>query len=1093
MREDRPLLRLLDIVAWRGQAVAGERPQRLLAALAQAEGRPVPASELIWAVWGSDEPANPHKAVQVVVSRVRAQTGAEVVLRSGSGYRLGLGEGEVDTWARTATLTLARQAETTGDVITARRSAEELLAAPAPADDGAGALGELRRVAADQRAQAAALLGRVASRSGDHHTALAVLGTVDLALDEPTLVALLRSEAAVRGTPAALHRFERERTGLRERLGVDPGPQLQALHAELLSADRPVRTGLRFDATSLVGREGDLAVLRAVMSSSRITTIVGPGGLGKTRLAHVLARDATLPVVHFVELVAAASADDVVAELGSALGVRSSVGARRTLTAEQRTDTRTRIAHHLARAPTLLVLDNCEHVVESVAPLVATLVASVRDLRVLITSRAPLAITGERVHALRQLAVTDGVELFCQRADAARPGCALPPDEVRRVVGRLDGLPLAIELAAAKVRMLSVPQISALLDDRFALLTGGDRSAPARHRTLEAVIDWSWNLLGTPEREALGVLAVLADGFSLDTADALLSGAATHPPGRPRTHDVVRGLVDQSLLGVDEAAGSVRFRMLETVREFGLRKLDESGRREAARTALRQWAQWQADDLAARLFSPDQFQAMDRLALEEGNLVDVLRGALADPDPDTVVRVLTAVGSFWVIRGEHSRLAGLSEQVDRALQGWRPTAELTDTTLAATSLVLVNSLIERDGDLDSCASCRLLLEEYGDQARAPVVRGLVHVLGVLSSTGSDPVEVERRQLAALIELAESADPAVAGLALEWACYLTENSGDADSAVHLAHRALALADDAQGPWSRASRQVLLAFLLAQLGRHAEAAVAAQAGLPVLDRLGAHDDAITMRAAIAVAALAEGRLDDAEQVLADAAAQSGPGDRAASFGIVLGMAEAELVLMRGQREHGLELLRDLVRGVRERHSVSSTGETGLEPWVVFPLSLAVTAHAVYAGDDPGLPAEGGVELVSELAATARRVLTGTGGRLDFPVAGMTLFALGAWALSAGATALPVTPGRRGDLATHLLVLAEGFGYSRFLPVMAWERTAPRAEELAPGRIVAWRRQYAGRRGPDLLEEARVAVEALWDALVEVRSHVPAEAAH
>ena len=184
---------------------------------------------------------------------------------------------------------------------------------------------------------------------------------------------------------------------------MDPADSLQRLHRELLAADDPVRTGVRYDAEELLGREADLARLRAAVRAGRLTSIIGPGGIGKTRIAHVLAREATQSRVHFVELVGITSPDDVVAEVGAALGVRDSVTSRRTHTPAQRADIRGRIAQELDTAPTLLVLDNCEHVVEAVASLVAFLLVTARDLRVVTTSRAPLNIAAEHVVLLDQL------------------------------------------------------------------------------------------------------------------------------------------------------------------------------------------------------------------------------------------------------------------------------------------------------------------------------------------------------------------------------------------------------------------------------------------------------------------------------------------------------------------------------------------------------------------------------------------------------------------------------------------------------------------------------------------------------------------
>ena len=252
-----------------------------------------------------------------------------------------------------------------------------------------------------------------------------------------------------------------------------------------------------------------------------------------------------------------------------------------------------RASHNeLGQSPSLLVLDNCEHLIEGVAELVAFLVSTTAELRVLTTTRAPLAIASERVYLLGQLEVSDAAQLFCERALAARPTVRLADDVVASIVSRLDGLPLAIELAAAKVRAMSVEEIDERLENRFALLRGGDRSAPDRHQTLLAVIDWSWNLLDDGERRALRRLALFHDGFSLEAAREVLGGDAV---------DAVQGLVDQSLLSVRETPTGLRYRMLETVREFGRMQLVDAGEEGEARDALRRWATAYARLHGARL------------------------------------------------------------------------------------------------------------------------------------------------------------------------------------------------------------------------------------------------------------------------------------------------------------------------------------------------------------------------------------------------------------------------------------------------------------------------------------------------------------
>ena len=273
---------------------------------------------------------HPAKALQVLVSRTRSATSAETIRRLDGGYRLGLGDGDVDTRAQVAALDAARTALGGGDAAEAFRLASEAAAHPVevPGDDGP--LAELRRAAARRRTTAREVAALAAARLGRHAEAYDGLVAAHERRpdDTETLVALLRSEAATAGPATALTRYEAYRADLADRLGVDPDPALQRLHTELLSADDPVRTGLRFDGVGLLGRDQDLARLRGALASSRLVTVLGPGGIGKTSIAQVLARESTLPQVHVVELVGVGAGDDVVAAVGAALGVRGSVTAR---------------------------------------------------------------------------------------------------------------------------------------------------------------------------------------------------------------------------------------------------------------------------------------------------------------------------------------------------------------------------------------------------------------------------------------------------------------------------------------------------------------------------------------------------------------------------------------------------------------------------------------------------------------------------------------------------------------------------------------------------------------------------------------------
>jgi len=1044
-------LTLLEDVRWRGRPVVGDRPQALLAALAARDCRPVRAEELIELVWGDDAPSNGLKSLQVLVSRARNACGVDAIVREGAGYRLGAVPAEVDS-ARLSGLVRDAAAALDQDAAAAAGLAREALALtgglPEVGDAEDGPLATVRRDALADAAAARIILARASSRAGAHAAALPALEAALAAAphDESLLADVLRSEAAVRGPAVALDRFESYRRDLRERLGSDPGEPLQRVHRGLLALDRPVRRGVRYDATELIGRDGDLDRLRALIASSRVVSIVGAGGLGKTRLANALARDATQPAVHVVELAGVTAAEDVAVEVGSVLGVRDSVSSRRTLTPEQRADIRARIAQRLGQAPGLLVLDNCEHLVEAAAELVAFLISVTPDLHVLTTSRAPLAIAAERVYLLGELAADDAMELFRERATAARPGARLPEPVVASIIRRLDGLPLAIELAAAKVRVMAVEEIDRRLEDRFALLRGGDRSAPDRHQALLTVIEWSWNLLDEDERRALRRLALFHDGFTLEAAEAVLGTGAV---------DAVLGLVDQSLLSVRETPAGVRYRMLETVREFGRMQLAAAGEEAEALAAQRRWAASYAGGQLVYMTAASQLTAIDALAAEETNLADELRGAIADGDRDTLVQLLAPLGMFWTMRGEHVRLLVLAQAVAGTVDGWCPPPHLEDAARAAVAITLNNLLMvggRGDGPLKE------LLRRLGPSPGDGIyLSGLVRVLLADTPDGDGTVPDW------LEKLAGDPDRLTAAAACQWLSHERENSGDPAGAIRAAERALTLVLHDDGPWARAMPHALLAELTMHMGDRAAAARHARAALPAMHRIGAVDDEIQLRALLVLCAIADGQLAAAEDELAwiDRA-----GESAADFGggIFRYICRAELMLASGDWAGGLRSYRECVTRMRELE-IPGMERTGAEPWALFGDAMALSAHAWYAG---GEDEAHGRALFSACRTGVLRAIGPENPRLDYPATGLLLFALGAWGLLRQAAAAPE--------ALRLLALADRFAYNRTIPTMQWERMLPPAEEALPGALAGFQAEYAGRRPPDLLGEARQLAERL-----------------
>lgn len=765
--------------------------------------------------------------------------------------------------------------------------------------------------------------------------------------------------------------------------------------------------------------------MRALVRTARVVSVLGPGGLGKTRLAHVVGRSAEQPSVHFVELAGVTTAEGVALEVADALGVRESVVNRGR---PRREDVLGRIVEAVAAAPTLLILDNCEHLVGAVADLVSGLVARTPDLTVLTTSRAPLGLAAERVYLLPELSLEDGVALFTERAVAARPGVRLDPAGVRSLVSVLDGLPLAIELAAAKVRVMGVAEIERRLDNRFALLRGGSRDAPERHRTLLAVIDWSWNLLGPDQRMALRRLSVFSDGFSLEGAAALVGDDAL---------DLVTALADQSLVAVHEGAlasgtaravDGIRYRMLETVREFGRMQLVDAGEDGEALARLRRAAVALCARASERLFSDDQVAVMALLRQEEGNLLDVLRAALAERDAPSVIVLFAGLSAFWTVEGSHLKVVSLAAQVEEVVvdarvgpdgddpDGDDPDGALDGALVGGPSLadalrlglaaIVSHRMVFSRVDVDASAR---RLRELGPGGAGTRARAMVTVVLALLEGPSD------RGLEALQRLVDDEDPQVVRLALSWSSSAQENAGDLAGARLTARRALDLAVPGEGPWSAALLSAQLASLELQAGDPESARAYAATALPLLRELGAADDVAQTEALLALAALRAGEHREAERILDEVdARETGHGDIGGAIARRAG--RAELLLARGETDAGLAAYRDVVRMLRERPVVGPAVQVDLAPWVVFPQAAMVVAH---------LRAGRAAEVRGErdaLCDALRVLLEDRGDFFDFPVSGCGLFALAAWELT-----------QDGDraIAGELFRLAVGFSYNRMLP--------------------------------------------------------------
>ncbi|MEU4767349.1 BTAD domain-containing putative transcriptional regulator [Actinosynnema sp. NPDC023794] len=915
-----PDLVLLSGVSFHGHEIPGPRLRGLLALLAADLRAGCGAGRLVDGLWPDERPENPPKAVQVLVSRARSRLGADVIARTPTGYRLALTEEQVDSSALLVRAEDSDRCSRAGDHAAALSHAAAGLALwnGDPGDD-ADPVTALRaeRAAAHRalvraRALALARLDRPAEAVGP----LAELAAAR-PRDEEVLVELLRCEAATVGPATALARYDAHRRALRDELGTDPGPSLRAEHRRLLQGAAPaVRHGVAHEPNPLLGRDEDVAAVEALLRTSRVTSIVGPGGLGKTRLAHAVARRAEASVVTVVPLAAIATDDDVAHEVAIALGV----GEHRTPGGHVAGgDVVAAIAAKLAAAPSLLVLDNCEHVVAGAADLVRALVSLTAEPRILTTSRTPLGLSSESVHQLPELSLATSAELFGQRARAARPGVDLPATAVAELCRHLDGLPLAVELAAARVRIMSVAEIARRLDDRFALLRGGARDAPRRHHTLHAVVDWSWNLLDPAGRAAMRALSVFTDGFTADAARVLLGAL----PTTTRDVDVVlEHLVDHSLVKVSDTPSGTRLRMLETVREFSAARAAVAGEADDVTTAFLGWARAFGMAEHSNLFDSDPYDTAAAVKAEQENLLQALRSALRRDDRPTVAAITAVLGGMWSLGSNYPRLTALIRQTSWPLSHYRPEPAFVEVTRTALT-VAVAYAFGSGGPRPSRSV--VALRRLGVAEPDTVVRAIGWVVAALG----DRVELRR--------LCDSAEPLVAGVANAFAGYYREAVGDVDGALEAARLALDVFTGHDLPWPRSFGHGRVAEICLRSGRGAEARDHLVAALPLLQRLGARVDAVGVRAWLVLANLQLGDTADAERWLDGLTRVALDEEEAESVGYDLGI-RAEVRFARGEVEAGLRLW---------RRAVDRVGDAGvpldLDPWAVQARSVAVVAHA------------------------------------------------------------------------------------------------------------------------------------------------------
>jgi predicted ATPase/DNA-binding SARP family transcriptional activator len=1020
-------LTLLSGVAYRGRSIAGPRLQGLLALLADDLRTGASTSRLVERLWSDELPENPTKALQILVSRARSQLGTEIVAKTATGYRLTLPEDRVDASAVLLSASASARHARAGDHAAALAHAEAGLRWwDGPPDDAAAGdpLATLRAERASTyrsliRSRALAL-----SRLGRHAEAIAPLTELvrQRPRDEELMLELLRSEAAATGPAAALGRYEQYRRSLRDELGTDPGPALQAGYQQLLRGETPVvRHGIPYEPNPLLGREDDIAAVMELLATARVTSIVGPGGLGKTRLAQAVSRRAEHRVVRLVALAGVSADGDVAGEVAAALGVgeagRSPVGP-----VAASGDPVTGIVHALGAGPVLLVLDNCEQVIDGVAELVRRLVSAVPDLRVLTTSRSPLGLSSESVFLLPELSLATATELFTQRARAARPGVELPTEAVAELCRHLDGLPLAVELAAARVRTMSVAEIGRRLQDRFGLLRGGPRDAPQRHHTLQAVVDWSWRLLAPAGQAAMRTLSVFPDGFTMDAAEHVLEGGAS---------GILEHLVDHSLLKVVETPAGARFRMLETVREFSAARREEAGDAARAVDGFLAWARDLGLAYHDAPFGAEPYEPVKLIRAEQDNLMQAMRYGLAKSDGPTVAATGAVLGALWYVESNFTRLGVLAGSTGWLLSHYRPEPRFVEVTRSTLTLAAAYGFLA-----EGPRATRSLVALRRLPTAPPDTIGRAAAYLILATLEGE---------AALRRLCDSDEPLVAAVANAVVTYQFETEGDLAAALRAAHRALDVLENQDATWALALAHGRIAELCMQSEQSAEARRHVLAAMPIAEKMESWADVVGMRWWLVLSNLQLGAVDEAEHWL-DQAVPNQVEVQVSEFTYGLGV-RAEIQLARGEVEAGLDLWRRAVDRMRD------ADDPLLEPWLLEAKAVTVVAHAQHGRLDPV------EEIAVEFPARASAMLTRPGVRpflAELPICGSLLLAL---------AMMDLHRGEKGT-AVRLIALAERLRFLRlFQPTMSparARRAATQADRAAYDEAVS---SYAAMASDEL----------------------------
>ncbi|MEU4062609.1 BTAD domain-containing putative transcriptional regulator [Streptomyces wedmorensis] len=813
-----------------------------------------------------------------------------------------------------------------------------------------------------------------------------------------------------------------------------PAPEAYARdpYASAPSAIGSRRRNLPVPATALVGREEDVERAGRLLAAERLVTLTGPGGVGKTRLALAVAErvaddpdDRTPDGVWFVEFgglpAETAATDGLVRTVAEALGVRDSASPGRGAAGPSET-----LLAALREREALLVLDNCEHVIEPAAELVASLLHTAPGLRVLATSRESLRLPGEAVYAVDPLGPDAAARLFTARAAAAAPGFApeaedgerdghghgqgdgrgTARDAIAEICRRLDGLPLALELAATRVRAVGVRELAARLGDRFRLLASGQRGLPARQQTLRAVIDWSWDLLDPSERAVLRRLAVPAGSCALEAAETVCAGDGI---AREEVLDLVGRLVDRSLVMTVEAPGGPRYRLLESVAVYARDRLHEA--REWESTAARHVHHHRdlAERTEARLRGPGQHLALARLDAESANTRAALDHALRTGDHTSAERLATALCPWWLMRG---RLHEARRTLDAVL-------EVASDERSAELRLLHGAFVMMTGGSapeTDCPEAEIADPVRRGRALWLFAYGLYHA--------GDPAAAERVNARALERFTAAADPWGVAAARALRAHTAFAGGDLRTARDEGAGGAQAFRELGERWGELQTVPVLAALAEIEGDYAAATARQAEGLRLAEDLGLAAEVSARLGGLGRLALLAGEWEEA-RVLHERARRA-----AAEQGHMFGEVFALMGLALGARRSGdLDAAEHHLRTMRDRYPSSTAGKHLIHVELGFTAELRGQAERAAAYQAHGLA------LARELAEPRALALSfegtagaaaATGATPGFTRAALLLGAADTARRSAGA---PLPEAERADVDRIASAARAGLGDSAY----------------------------------------------------------------